>query len=171
MTSYTHKNKELLNRIERIDITDYIQDGITHLRSKGYGFSLDNAYEYNRLKELLNDPKNTTFKSMKDIMSGFYHWDTQEVECIPANRGNGNGFIFYFRCNNCMRRVKFLYEYNSCDSPLCRTCCGLKYTYPSKKGRGLSRMLRKPYLSDIDKQWIIKYAGITTDDVVQSNSY
>jgi hypothetical protein len=162
MTIYTHKKKEVLDRIERIDISNYVTQGIFELRRKGYVFDMRNPLELDRLRDMLNDSKNTMFKSTVDFNEGLPFWHEQKVDFIRSNLGKGA--VFYFRCNQCHKRVKYLYEYSMCYSPLCRTCCRLGYTVPTRKGRGLSRMLRKPYLSSDDKQWIIKYAGIIKED-------
>ncbi len=162
---YTHHNKEIPQRMERRDITDYIRTGLLHLQQKGYRFNLSHPLEVKRLQELLNDPRNTTFKSAKDVSSGFCYWNEQRVDFIPSNLGKEHGFIFYFLCNSCHRRVKYLYEYNLCYSPLCRTCCRLKYKAPSRKARELSRLIRKPYLSVEAKYMLIKKAGIRKEDI------
>jgi hypothetical protein len=165
MTTYTHKKTAILERIVPININDYIRQGIFELKRKGYCFNLGHPLEAERLKELLNDSKNTTFKSVRDPADGFCYWHEQKVSFIRSNLGNSKGAIFYFICNGCNQRVKFLYEYNYCYSPLCRECCHLGYKYPNRKARDLSRILRKPYLHSEDKHWIIKRAGITKEDI------
>lgn len=165
MTTYTHKNKGILDRVECKNITDYIKQGIFEMRRKGYYFNLNNPQEAIRLKELLNDPQNTSFKSGRDPMDGFYYWHEQKVDFVHSNLGNDKGSVFYFICNNCNKRVKFLYEYSSLYPPICRKCCRLGYRYPNRKEKDLSRVLRKPYFSQEDKHWIIKRAGITKEDV------
>ena len=164
MTVYTHKKTSVLERIVPINITDYIRNGISELERKGYRFNFGHPQETERIKEYLNDPKNTTFKSTRDLQDGFYFWHEQKVDFVRSNLGKSKGAIFYFICNSCHRRVKYLYEYNSCYSPICRKCCRLGYKYPNKKSRDLSRVLRKPYFSSEDKHWIIKRAGITKED-------
>jgi hypothetical protein len=165
MTTYTHKKKEILERIDRLSITDYVRKGIMEIERKGYRFNLSNPLEAERLKQLLNDPQNTSFKSMRD-MQGFYFWHEQKVDYVRSNLGYDKGPIFYFICNSCNQRVKYLYEYNSCCSPICRKCCRLGYKYPTRKLRDISRIIRKPYLSAEDKYWLIKQAGITKEDIL-----
>jgi hypothetical protein len=165
MTTYTHKKTAILERIVPINITDYIRQGIFELKRKGLCFNFSHPLEAERLKQLLNDPRNTTFKSTRDPADGLYFWHEQNVTFIRSNLGHDKGAIFYFLCNSCHRRVKFLYEYSSCYPPLCRKCCRLGYKYPTRKSQDLSRILRKPYLSSEDKHWIIKRAGITKEDI------
>lgn len=165
MTIYTHKKPAILERIEPINITDYVKKGIMELGRKGYCFNFGHPLEAERLKQLLNDPQNTTFKSTRDPSDGLYFWHDQKITFVRSNLGNSKGSIFYFICNSCHRRVKLLYEYSSCYPPLCRKCCRLGYKYPNRKARDLSRILRKPYLHREDKHWIIKRAGITKEDI------
>jgi hypothetical protein len=166
MTTYTHKKTSILERIEPLNITDYVKKGIIELERKwGYRFNFGHPLEADRLKQLLNDPRNTTFKSTRDPADGLYFWHEQNVTFVRSNLGCEKGAIFYFLCNSCHRRVKFLYEYSSCYPPLCRKCCRLGYKYPTRKARDLSRILRKPYLHSEDKHWIIKRAGITKEDI------
>lgn len=165
MTLYTHKNKEILDITDRKNINDYVRRGIFELEKKGYSLNLADPLDAKRMKELLNDSKNTTFKSVRSITDGLYYWHEQNVDFIRSNLGRDRGQIFYFLCNGCNRRVKYLYEYNFCYSPLCRKCCRIGYKYPSGKSKKLSKLLRKPYLSSEDKQAIIKYAGITREDI------
>lgn len=127
MSIYTHKNKEVLNRIVRIDITDYIQQFLIE-RKKIELFTpkIANLEQVSYIREELNRAENTTFKSFKDL-HGLYYWNVQKVDFVPSNLGEDRGFLFYFVCNGCERQVKYLYEYSSCESPLCRHCCHLKY--------------------------------------------
>lgn len=169
MSLYTHKNKEILSGIERISISDYMKSGIFELRKKGYVFDLRNSLEPSRLKKLLNDPKNTTYKSAIDLESGFYHWHNQKVDYVQSNLGSNNGVVFYFVCNGCRYRAKYLYQYNSCYEPLCRKCCRLKYTAPSKNLAVLASIFRKSHLSSADRALIVKLAGITMDDIANEH--
>jgi len=154
------------NAYTRISITDYVATFIQNMRQKeGRVFDTRHPANVAYMKELLNDPKYTTFKSVRDMSTRFYHWDRQDVDYVTSNLGSGRGAIFYFRCNGCYGRVKYLYEYSPLSSPLCRYCCGIKYKQPTRKGRSLSRIFRKPYLSSDDKYTLIKRAGITREDI------
>lgn len=155
---------------DRKDITDYVSAFIRHMRStQGRVFNVRHPGEVKYMAELMNDPKNTTFKSCRDLQGGYSYWSRQGVEYIPSNLGRDHGFIFYFRCNGCYRRVKYLYEYSALESPLCRVCCHLKYEQPSRKARALSRAIRKPYLSSEAKRTLIKRTGITMEDVAAAS--
>ncbi len=154
----------------RIDITEYITTFKQKIRDKeGRVFNMNHWGEVMHMVELLNDPQNTTFKSSNKFTTGFYNWNKQKVDCIPSNLGEDRGYIFYFRCNGCYRRVRYLYEFSGLASPLCHRCCGLKYEQPSRKARGISRILRKPYFSSEDRYMLAKRAGITKEDLPIDN--
>lgn len=149
----------------RFDITEYVHTFVMHMRNtRGRIFDRRRFGEVENMKELMNRPENTTFKSMRDFRDGGYFWDHQDVDFVPSNLKRG--YIFYFLCNGCGRRVKYLYEYSSLESPLCRICCRLSYQQPGRKARTLSRIIRKPSLSREEKFILIKQAGITLEDIV-----
>ncbi len=150
----------------RIDIRNYVTNFLQCIREKeGRTFRTNHDGEVAYMKQLLNDPKYTAFKSMDDFRTGIPFWHKQEVDCVPSNLGGGRGSIFYFICNCCNRRMKYLYRYSELESPLCRVCCRLKYEAPTRKARMFSKLLRKTYLSSEDKYLIIQRAGITLDDL------
>ncbi len=166
MPIYKHRNKAILNRLETIDITEYIGKFIMLHRKDGWCLppAFGSFQQAEELKILLNEPENTTYKSVRGL-DGFYYWDKQLVDFVPSNLGDGRGYLFYFICNCCGGRVKYLYQYSYCDSPLCRTCCHLSYKTPSRRERNLSRLFRKPLISSESRYAIAQYAGITAADL------
>lgn len=137
---YEHKKKETMNRIQRVDITEYLRIFLLELsKLEAKPARFDTWFEAERIKGLLNIPQNTKFKSLRDIHTGFPYWDEQSVDYVPSNLGNKRGYIFYFICNGCEKRVKYLYEYDTLSSPLCRTCC--RITYKRKASTGLRKIL------------------------------
>jgi hypothetical protein len=163
--------KTAITVLDRKDIVDYVRSFVWHARST-QGRVLNARYraEAENMRELMNDPKNTTYKSIRDFRNGDYFWHHQKVDFVQSNLGRG--YIFYFRCNGCYRRVKYLYEYSLLESPLCRICCNLNYDYkqPNRSMRNISRLLKKPYLSSEGKYMLIKQAGITQEDVMAATA-
>jgi len=136
------------------------------MRDRGQRFRTSHPEEVRYMKELLNNPEYTRFKSTRDIITHLPIWDRQRVDYIPSNLGKG--FIFYFVCNGCGQRVKYLYEYSTIKPPLCRVCCGLGYEAPPKKGRELIRLLQKGHYPEYPSEvrWMIaKRAGIRKEDL------
>ncbi|MGD0328497.1 MAG: hypothetical protein ABSB00_02155 [Minisyncoccia bacterium] len=165
MYSSRQEKNQKITVLDRKDITDYIRTFVWHMRDRGRIFNTRHLGEVKNMVEQINLPENTAFKSARDIHGGYLYWDRQKVEFVPSNLGPDRGYIFYFRCNGCYRRVKYLYEYSMLESPLCRICCRLQYEQPSRKARAISRAIRKPYLSGETKYMLIKRAGITMEDV------
>jgi len=158
-----HKNT-VNSTYPRIDIRDYVTNFLQHIREKeGRMFNTNHDGEVANMKQLLNDPKYTAFKSTSILNDGIPFWHKQNVDCVPSNLGRGA--VFYFICNGCNRRMKYLYRYSELESPLCRVCCRLQYEAPTRKARMFSKLLRKPYFSSEDKCLIIQRAGITLEDM------
>lgn len=138
-----------VNTIPRIEINDYL---VHFLREVSLGerqnVEIKTLWQAQRIKGLMDIAKNT-----------------QKFDFVPSNLGNGKGFIFYFLCNGCGRRARYLYFRNTISEPLCRICCRLSYKRPSRKTRALSRILHKPYLSSEDKYIIMERAGVTKEDL------
>lgn len=134
--------------IDRIDISGYLRTFLNELsKREGQRVEISTEMEALRVKELMNIPKNTTFKSLSDLRSEQPYWHEQGVDCIPSNLGKQKGFIFYFLCTRCDQRVKHLYFYDSLEPPVCRQCCRLPYKQKSYKERKVSRpMNRYPIL-------------------------
>ena len=155
----------------RISAKDYLQAFLDELSEKENNkVSLNSDGEVIRIEGLLGVGAVPYFKSLQSIHQGFMDWYEQGFKFAASNLGRG--YIVYFACNKCGRRAKFVYHKQNSEGyseqPLCRTCCGLKYTQPRRKQRRLSRLLNKDYLSDYQKYRIIKDAGITLQDVQDS---
>ncbi len=158
------RKKPAITALERRDITDYVRSFVWHGRRQGRVLTSRHRAEAEIMKMLMNKPENTTYKSFRDHRDGDYYWHHQEVDFVVSNLGRG--CIFYFVCNGCRRRVKYLYEYSTLQSPLCRVCCRLQYPQPSRSARRLSRLIRQPHRSIAEaKSMLIKKLGITVEDV------
>lgn len=119
---YKTKNWNLL---EIKDITDYISDMRRESIYGGRYYNIVTKAQADEVKAFLNDPRNTSSKSMKDFKTGVPFWNEQKVDYLVSNLNRG--FQWYFICNNCDKRVRFLYEYSGIESPLCRVCLGIGY--------------------------------------------
>ena len=125
--------------IGKIDISNYVRDFLLELsKSKHQRIKINTELDVSQIKALMNDPRNTKFKSTNDFRDGEPLWKYQEVEYIPSNLGRDKGFLFYFVCTSCGLRAKYLFFYNSLKPPICRFCCRLPYrqaTYQERKSR------------------------------------
>ncbi len=170
MTTYRRRieeqaDRDFMERVERLDITDYVQTFLLAFRKKN-GIAIKMNYqggaEY--LKSLLNAPENKICPTLESL-NGFFYWNTQKVNFVPSNLRRG--YLFYFVCVYCDRRVKYLYRYRMYEQPACRMCCKLGYvpTQSKRLTRNLSRLIHKPYLHSEDKYQLAKWAGITSEDL------
>lgn len=66
------------------------------------------------------------YASLFNIQSQHQNW--QCFDFVPSNLGYG--YLFYFICNGCTRRVKDLYKPEGQLNYLCRTCHKLSYSVP-----------------------------------------
>ena len=168
MPTYRDNAKEFMDRVERVDITDYVQTFLIGFRKKhGNILKMNSVGEAGYLKQLLNSPQGKVCSPFENL-NGFFYWNTQKVDFVPSNLGGSKGFLFYFICSYCGSRAKYLYRHRTYDEPSCRACCKLGYVPQSRRQtRYLSRLIRKPYLSGEAKWALIKYAGITKEDLPQ----
>lgn len=133
---YQHHNKETLKGIDRLDISEYVHAFLIELsKRQNTPVKVNTPLEAEIVKGLLNTSKNTTFKSIRNIETGVPYWNYQRVDSVSSNLGSNKGYLFYFICNGCSRRVKYLYQYDLLCSPLCRVCCRIGYKrMPRKQG-------------------------------------
>lgn len=125
MTIYRHNDKEFIDRIERIDITDYVQTFLLGFKKNhGVALKINNFGTAEYLKSLLNSSQNRVCLPLESL-NGFFYWNSQKVDFVSSNLSKG--YIFYFACSYCDKRVKYLYQYRTYDEPSCRTCCKFGY--------------------------------------------
>lgn len=164
--------KTKITEVESINITDYLRTFLSELTQmenwKEKKQRITTLADAMRIRGLLDCSQNTTFKSIADLRSGYPYWHEQKVDFLPSNLGRGKGFLFYFICNDCKKRVKYLYRQDFCLSPICRTCCRLTYKQPNRARRSVSRLLNRDSLSSEAKYILIqtlKKKGITKEDI------
>ncbi len=121
---YKHKNPWFLREMTRKDATEYIHQYFNH-KGKHFRFlKVVTDAIADELQYEINDPRNTRYKSIGALQTGIPYWNKQKMGYV---RSNLRGYIFYFICNECGRRVKYLYEHDLTQAPLCRICCRLDY--------------------------------------------
>lgn len=170
MTIYRYPNQDQWDftaEPDRINITDYVHTFVRAYNKK-YGVKLKTGYlggaEY--LKRLLNASQDKVAPYLEKL-EGLFYWNSQRVDFVPSNLGENKGYLFYFICAYCDSRVKLLFRRKIGEQPACRTCrdIGYKPTQSRRQVRRLSRLIHKKYLHSEDKQALIKYAGITKEDI------
>lgn len=134
----------------------------------GKKLRITDEFDAERIREMMNIPKNTVFKSFADIRTGIPYWEEQKVTYVSSNLGRKKGFIFFFICNGCEKRVRRLYYRELTDSPVCHVCCRLRYKRPNRTRRNVSRLLNREYLPSEAKYVILrelKKKGVTSEDI------
>lgn len=117
--------------IDRIDISDYLRTFLHDLsKLENRPVEVKTELDALRIQGLMNNPKNTRFKSMNDLTSEQPYWKYQEVAYVPSNLGRGHGYLFYFICYSCERKTKYLYFHSYLEPPVCRKCQRLPYKRP-----------------------------------------
>ena len=79
--------------------------------------------ELELLIDMLNNPKMRVYGSLMNVQSHHQYW--QSFSYVKSNLGRG--YIFYFICDGCERRVKHLYMPDGSSQFLCRLCHRLYY--------------------------------------------
>lgn len=154
--------KTNIRAIDRIQIEDFLSHFLQ--MSGPFGVKMRNRGEADVIREQINLQNNPQFWHIKSI-DGHSYWSNQKVDFVESNLGAERGVIFYFLCNSCNRRTKYLYFLSYTREPLCRICYNLKYNQPNRKTRSLSRILHKPFPSTEDKYKIMKKIDPTKEDI------
>lgn len=148
---YLKKSK--VHEAKKFDITVIVRIFVEELIKKKmkYDTKIDTEHEVIRIKEFFNIVGHNF-----DTPFLIYNRNSElpEIDFIPSNLGKG--YVFYFLCNGCDKKVRHLYLPYEYSSILCRECHHLRYKQPDRKTRRLSRLIHKPYLSQDDKERVIE---------------
>jgi len=161
----TNKKEPIIDT-DRITISEYLRVFLAELAIKEMcEIKINSRSQAERIKSLINIPKNTVFKSLAGFRSSIPYWHEQEVDFVPSNLGKNKGFIFYFICNSCGKLRKDLYFPSMISEPRCRTCCRLQYKQPNRKARSVTRIINKSHISSDDKYMLMKKLQINMHDI------
>ncbi len=129
--------------LAQIDINDYIQQCMWRFTGQKQKRRpvIRTQSDAECFKRIFSDPINSPIRSMLGIPSGDLYKYCQDVDYVSSNVGRG--FIFYFICVWCGRRVKYLFVDENLEALLCRRCIRLPYQQPSRAERKISRYIRR----------------------------
>ncbi len=112
------------------------------------------------MKKLVEDLPYLDIKDIKELLAkseGKYKIElivsnkyTQEVD-ITSTIGNFGGFVYWFICPGCKRRVKKLYLFQNENIFICRHCHHLAY-----RTQNLRDFRKTKYIKEIKKEDIFK---------------
>lgn len=167
---YTSLSKNLQpSDFRPIKAADYIRAFVWEARcTKGRILRARNRVEAEDMKNYINDSRNATGKPLRDLKHDICYWHKQEVDFTPSNLGKG--FVWHFTCGGCNRRARHLYEYDPAETSLCRECCKIPYSQPTRKERKISKMIRMPYYTPDMKRRVIRLMEITEEDLVAARA-
>lgn len=116
----------------KISSTDFIVGFISEIRERSKaelgwleGSRIRNEAEADTLLSWINTGGAKSYNALLNIQSQHDNW--QQMTYIPSNLGHRKGYIFYFICNGCEERVKYLYMLKSSSIFRCRECNNLRY--------------------------------------------
>lgn len=82
----------------------------------------------NDVQEIINNIELGTTYNLKQERNGEIHTTSPNKVLLTYTKSNLNkGYIFWFKCNLCNRRVKYLYFPPGSDVLACRVCRRLAY--------------------------------------------
>lgn len=120
-----------IDRAERIDSMATIRALIKEINDQNPGLSnqfsqgLNNFADAEVIRSIANNPS-TQYESLGYVQSNHQNWQT--FDFLPSNLGRG--YLFYFICDRCDKKVKYLYRTGDFIFR-CRSCSNL--FYPSKR--------------------------------------
>lgn len=135
---YEQRKEEIL---ARIDINDYIRRYAWVLFKQKQKPIIRSRSDADYYKQLFSNPVHSPLRSILGISSGELYKYCQDVEYVPSNLGVG--FLFYFICVWCERRVRYLYVDQNLEALLCRKCSHFPYRQASRLERKISRYARR----------------------------
>ncbi|MEI7689358.1 MAG: hypothetical protein WCI79_00085 [Candidatus Saccharibacteria bacterium] len=116
---------------QRISSTDALFGFIKEIKESGVllpdeisleDFRIRTDREAKWILNKLNTPQ-SIYNSLRAVQSDGQYWQTWDF--VPSNLGKG--FLFYFVCDGCDRRVKYLYNPDGQNRFLCRICHRVAY--------------------------------------------
>lgn len=140
----SYGKRPLVENSQKISAAICVRNFLFDLKGMVIGRNFDLRNEED-VKDLLRKIElGTTFnlKQEKDGEAEFTEPNNVKMTYTKSNLGKG--FVFWFICNLCGRRVKYLYFPPNSQVLACRDCHKLAYEYQneSKRFRNLSSLLR-----------------------------
>lgn len=99
------------------------------------------------VKDLIKKVESESTINLKQEVNGKIEFTEQNKVKMTYTRSNlGKGFIFWFICEVCGRKVRYLYIPPNSQVSACRACHRLAYDCQNdnKRSRGLNRLLNNP---------------------------
>lgn len=124
---YTHRfsERQHVGEVERIDSFAALQlflEDLTTLEKRSEKIQLTTRGEMTRIMALMNGAGSDA-RSLFPLYSKQSGWQT--FDFVPSNLGIG--YLAYFICQRCERRVRYLYRPEPTEPYYCRICYRIIY--------------------------------------------
>lgn len=138
-----HRPSLFIDKHARFEVTKLIRNLKLELISD---FGLDPKLLYSadlEIARMLKRYINEDFHRFESLHVVPKHDSMLQVDFIKSNL---KGYVFYFICQFCNRRVLHLYQSHEAEQLGCRTCYHFAYPKHHSKGAKLKKLLRNPDL-------------------------
>lgn len=143
MFRLSYEKRPLVENSQRVSASICVRNFLFELDSKAIGrtFNLNNEEDIKNLLQRIEIGTTFNLKQEKGEEEEFTKPNSVRMTYTKSNLGKG--FVFWFICNICGRRVKYLYFPPSSQVLACRICHRLAYENQNenKRLRILSRLL------------------------------
>ena len=146
MYQYSFGKRSIVEESQKIGANECVRkfliDPTSPSRFTDKDFDLNNEENVKSLIEVMELMINVNLSQEK--YGEVKHSKPNKIQLTYTRSNLGKGYIFWFRCNLCDRRVRYLYIPPNSDVLACRKCHRLAYSEQneSKRFRGLNWMLR-----------------------------
>ena len=140
----SYGKRPLVENSQRIGASICVRNFLFELNDKAIDKNFDLSSEED-IKDLLRKIElGTTFNLKQDINGEVELTESNNVKMTYTKSNLGKGFIFWFICNICGRRVRYLYFPPNSQVLACRICHRLAYDQQndSRRFRSLNKLFR-----------------------------
>lgn len=146
MYIYKHNKRPLIENSQSISASVFVRNH--YLDLKQYGTAEEkkniNLNDENFVKGLIRKIEGKSYINLKQEIKGKMEFSEENKVLLTYTKSNlGKGFVFWFICGVCGRRVRYLYIPPNSPVMACRKCHKLAYSQQNdnKRFRSFNRFL------------------------------
>ena len=143
MLNSSYEKRPLVENSQRVSASICVRNFLFEFKHTTIDKGFDLSSEEDIKNMLRRIESGTTFNLKQEKDGNVELTEPNNVKMTYTRSNLGKGFVFWFICNVCGRRVKFLYFPPNSQVLACRKCHRLTYDKQNenKRFRGLSRLL------------------------------
>jgi len=125
-----YDKRPLIENSQSINASVFVRNYYLDLKKNGFTDSKDsiNLKDENFVKELIGKiEQNSTFNLKQENNGRMEFTEPNKVKLTYTKSNLGKGFVFWFICGVCGRKVRYLYISPSSEVSACRRCHRLVY--------------------------------------------